>query len=227
MRNFLVFCLALAVVLLGQITHFLIPTGLSATEDFGMKKFANLISVESTDSNAVEVDGIRFEILVPERVWIIPKNQPNSKTDIEANLRITNQNQEPVRFHYATPVLTVTKPDGEELSVSGGAEGPPYSQQFICRTLLPNESLNFSPKAKLYWHNDQLDLEGLDGVNGIRVYQGLQPGSYRIRFLFIGLISRAFCPDPKNPDSVERNFLEGFWTGQAATPFVEVQLVEN
>ncbi|WP_206756701.1 hypothetical protein [Planktothrix sp. FACHB-1365] len=107
MGNFLIFGLALALVLLGQIAHFMIPIGLSATEDFGIRKFANLISVESTNGNAVEVDGIRFEILMPQREFTIPAKIPGAHTPVQLGIEITNNTQIPIRFPPFDPLFAV------------------------------------------------------------------------------------------------------------------------
>jgi len=57
---------------------------------------------ESFNKNAVEVDGIRFEIIMPEIVFVlpIPKAKPGNNTSVHLGLRITNHTSNPYCFSF-------------------------------------------------------------------------------------------------------------------------------
>ncbi|MEG3842127.1 hypothetical protein [Microcoleus sp. herbarium14] len=52
---------------------------------------------EFLNKNAVEVDGIRFEIIMPEIVFVlpIPKAKPGNNTSVQLGVRITNNTSNP------------------------------------------------------------------------------------------------------------------------------------
>jgi len=57
-----------------------------------------MTSGESNESNAVEVDGIEFKTVMPERIVQIPPNRPAAKTQVQFRIRITNNTANPRRF---------------------------------------------------------------------------------------------------------------------------------
>ena len=65
---------------------------------------------------SVEEDGVRFEILVPERVWKIPENKPGNSSTLPLELRITNRTEKPLRFSgFGTLAPELLGPDGKEV----------------------------------------------------------------------------------------------------------------
>ncbi|MBE9145025.1 hypothetical protein [Planktothrix mougeotii] len=227
MGNFLIFSWALVLVLLGQIAHFLMPTGLSATEDLGMRKYANLISIESTDSNAVEVDGIRFEILMPQRELTIPAKIPGAHTPVQLGIEITNNTQILIRFPPFDPLFAV-------FIEIVGADGKPFqkhwtramllkSEQAACPLVKPGQSTIFFLDAKLFWQNNKLLLGGSDGLGGSWYFDHLKPGDYQARFTYMSARSVMPCYDPTTDGG---EIIPGIWTGKASTPFVMFHLVQ-
>ncbi|MBE9229473.1 hypothetical protein IQ264_29125 [Phormidium sp. LEGE 05292] len=232
MRNLFLFCLALVLVLGAEIGHFLMPSGLSATGDAGIGRVADLISFESTDSNAVEVDGIRFEILVPERVWLIPTKQLGDEAPVKIGIRITNQKQTAIRFTRFDPQvvlgLEIAGADGLPLIRKGGRDMLTEAsyEQLACPLVQPGESVTFFLDANLYWRNNLLQLGGSDELGGGWYFEALKPGTYKVRLLYGNSSSVASCYDPtQNPKTRVPDILQGLWVGQAITPFVEVRLV--
>ncbi|MBD2485119.1 hypothetical protein H6G57_24320 [Planktothrix sp. FACHB-1365] len=225
--------MALALVLLGQIAHFLMPTGLSATEDFGIRKFANLMSVEPTNDNAVEVDGIWFEILVPERVLPIPEKEFGFPTPVKIGLRITNQKPTPIRLNRFDPqiVLGLRIVTENGLPVDGEAARGMFlglrREQLTCPLLQSGKSVTFFLDANLYWQDNLLHLGGTDGLGGGWDFKDLKPGTYKIQFLYNNSSAVNYCRDltQDRKTSIPQR-VEGLWTGQATTPFVEVRLVQ-
>lgn len=91
MRNLSKIVVALVFGFIGAMRLGYMPKGLTAPADKEMGRTAQLISVASADDSVVEVNGVRFEFLVPERVWLIPTNQPNRSTPVKLGVHITNK----------------------------------------------------------------------------------------------------------------------------------------
>ncbi|WP_449419520.1 hypothetical protein [Phormidium nigroviride] len=49
-----------------------------------------MIPRESIDSNSGEVDGMRFETVMPERVLTIPENLSSTSTPVQFGIKVTN-----------------------------------------------------------------------------------------------------------------------------------------
>lgn len=72
-------------------------------------------SVCSTDSQAVEVEGICFETIVPQTTWRIPENRPDASTPVELGMKITNNSSTPYRFTQLALYPDMMQPDGQAL----------------------------------------------------------------------------------------------------------------
>ena len=105
-----------------------------------------MASAESFDSNAIEVNGIRFETLVPEPVVILPKSwfkqflhllqfwsrshsSQLSSVPIKLGLSITNNTSREFRFNfYPTPptmLPQIVGADNREIELLGGCSFRP------------------------------------------------------------------------------------------------------
>jgi hypothetical protein len=71
-RNLWATVLALSLFFFGTMVLSHVPSCLKADEDVLFERVANMTSVESNSNNAVEVNGIRFETVMSERVLQIP-----------------------------------------------------------------------------------------------------------------------------------------------------------
>jgi RNA polymerase sigma factor (sigma-70 family) len=186
------------------------PRGKAAV-DFGPKDARNVI----------EKDGIRFEFLIPERDWTIPKDAKGSATQVHLGLRITNRTQKPLRFSgFATLAPEMLGPYGQPLKRIRGSDGTYVRKEVDCPLLKPGESLTFSSKAMLTWRNGKLEF-GSEGVlwGGFWYFVDLQPGRYRIRLRYANS-SDEFMLSMGQPPVV----LQNVWNGEIETPFVEVNL---
>ncbi len=185
-----------------------------------------MTSFESTQSSGVEVDGIRFETLVPDREWLIPENQPGANTPVQLGLRITNNTQTAIRFtRFDTLVPELVKPDGQTLQRDGGRNWTSMPTISDCPLVQPRETVNFFLDAKLTWRNNKLQLGGSDGFGGIWFMDNLKPGMYQTRIWY-----SSWTPGPMGmyePKTQTLIPIENLWKGSAATPFVEVRLVQH
>jgi len=233
MSNFFFSSSALIGALFGGLGLGYIPSYLLTSDTVKVDQPTHLTSFLLADSNAVEVDGIRFEIIVPERVWIIPEKHSSSAIPVKIGLRITNQKPTPIRLMRFDPSIVlglgIVRADG--LPVKGEAARGMFlglrKEQLTCPLLLSGKSVTFFLDANLYWRDNLLHLGGTDGLGGGWDFEVLKPGTYKIQFLYNNSSGVLFCYDlTQDPKTSPPRRVEGLWTGQAATPFVEVRLVE-
>lgn len=228
--------LALAFILFGtMVAQIHLPRGLTAPTDVSIKTIANMTSIESISSNATEVDGIRFEILLPEPVWPIPENRPGAETPVQVGLRMTNQTPKPVRFTRFDPIMVVglgiVAPNGLRLqsqAIRGMLLG---SVEFAaCPLVLPGESLTFFQDAKLFWRDNKLLLRSSDTLGAGEWYFEMPgSGTYQVQFLYNNSSAVIACykRDINNPEILVPTISNDLWTGQAFTPFVQIRLVAS
>jgi RNA polymerase sigma factor (sigma-70 family) len=170
----------------------------------------------------IEKDGLRFEILVPNRVWEIPENRPRAHTPVALSLQITNTTKKPLRFsRFGTLFPEMTGPDGKALHLSllPGAETPPR-EEADCPLVQPGNSVTFPITAFVYWQDSKLLLQG--GMRFSSDWQftdALKPGKYTVRI-------RYHNKEAEFATSTPGMVLRGVWTGEVVTPGVEVTLAD-
>jgi hypothetical protein len=176
---------------------------------------------ESSDNNAVEVDGVRFETLVPERELKIP-NINHVKNSVQFGIRITNNSSTPYRFIFIHLFPKLKQADGQLIkqSYARNATKLPTESDFLL--LQPQESLTFFIKAKFCWRNFQLELRGYDGTGGVWNLHNLKPGIYSVWFTYenhsqTGKIDGGLTP---------WRLLEPLWTGVVSTPYEQFRIVQ-
>jgi hypothetical protein len=208
-----------------------VPRLLARAVDSEQGRATELTSFESTnsniDSNAVERNGIRLEILVPDRVWRIPEKQ-DAITPVRLGFQITNNTPHPIRFPPLDPLLVfpleIVDADGNLLQRQAGRDILLKSPQLACPLVQPRESLTFFLKAQLFWQNNQLLFGGADGLGGGWSFDNLKPGNYQIRLRYINSRALLVCYDPDRDDE---NLTRGIWTGQIVTPFVKFRVLQS
>ena len=222
MWKFLAFVLALGLGFLGAIGLSHVPRGLTASFNGEMGRAGNLTSVAPTNSKAVEAGGIRFEILVPDLVWLIPENRPNAETSVQIGIRITNNTSTPLRFtRYNTLYPEIVRPDGQVLQSGKNGESPFKVRASDCPLVQSGESVTFFVNGSLSWKDNQLQLNVFDGFGYSWQFHPLAPGMNQVRFRYQSDSAAISIHDPK------RMLLEGIWTGQVITPLVEIPLVRR
>ena len=206
--------------------------------------FVNLRLVQpvEADSNAVEMDGVRFEILVPERVLSIPKNNLIHKflylmkflspipidyssfiIPVQIGIRITNNTSTPLRFSfYFTLFLEIMGVDGLIPFGSGWIRASCLSD-FDIISVMPGEDITFFPEAEILglWE-EQFGLRTPTGNGGIWVFEPLTLETYQVRLRYSSQQAMV-----KIYESVETYTTLDVWSGQISTPFVDFRLVRS
>ncbi|OCR02911.1 hypothetical protein BCD67_16390 [Oscillatoriales cyanobacterium USR001] len=172
----------------------------------------------------VEVDGIRFEILMPERVFIVPEKPFENNTLVELGVRITNNTSTPYRFSFynaITPELMMrdTQTLQEMFYMSDWLVGPRESDFPLA---MPGEAVSFmSGGIILKEKNDCFRFMISVGDGGINFFTNLHLGTYQLRFKY-----KNHSAEPKvyEEASGKKKRIENIWTGEASMPFVEFSL---
>ncbi|MBN3871260.1 hypothetical protein [Nostoc sp. JL33] len=188
-------------------------------------QFVNLRLVEPVDHNsAIEVDGIRFETLMPERVLTLPEKKHGIKTRMELGIRITNNTPTAVRFSFfATIIPQLLGADGQ-LHLQGyyrrGTKRPLESDFPL---VMPGENVNFFPYSFLYWRKrDQFILNIEAGDGGYWSFDALKAGVYQIRLTYN---NKDKITEIYDRETMNMNLIEGIFMGIVSTPKVEFRLV--
>ncbi|MFN6468355.1 MAG: hypothetical protein RMY36_001625 [Nostoc sp. SerVER01] len=187
--------------------------------------FLNIYLVQpmKTESNAVEVDGIQFETVVPKQSLIIPEKKREAEASLQIGMQVTNKTQTPFRFNFFATLVP-------ELI---GANGQTLQRSYFCRFLqapresdyplaMPGESVRCFPDANLFWLKlDLLSLQIAAGDGGFWIFKNLQPGVYKFRFMYGKHNSFVKINDKTKARTKSLNWK---WKTMVFTPFVDLCL---
>ncbi|MEH2156354.1 hypothetical protein [Nostoc sp.] len=219
-----------------------VPRVLTAHEDV-LEKAANMTSSESNEINAIEVDGVRFETLVPERMLCLPKKNLlqkilsilefllpippgyfSPKYSVQLGIRITNNTSTPLRFSFYFTLFPELVNAHGRIPFEGGWISPLSSLESDYLLTIPGESLTFFPDIEIFgiWGN-RLGISIPTGNGGTWFFQPLKPGNYQFRFIYNNQNEKETTYSSVSRDM---NLIEGIWTGEVLTPFVELHLAQ-
>lgn len=221
MKHFLLFILAL--ILFGGVAPVAFPRGSDAQADLPIEKRAALISGESADSTAVEVDGIRLEML-PYFVLPIPEKRPGASTDIMVWAVLANNRQTPfplTLFDSLAPELIGS--NSHPLQPQRKRDRQSRTGEDDCWLLQPKERMNFGMEASLSWENRKLQLK-TSGLGYFWSFDNLAPSTYQLRLTYHSRCRVGRCYDSKTR---EVKTVEGSGTIQVATNCAKLHLVSH
>jgi hypothetical protein len=160
------------------------PIIVMAREKVEAERIANMSSCESNNPNAIEVDGICFETLMPERVLRIPPKLSDAKTQVQFGIRITNNTETPQRF-----LLFFTRPEffqanKQKLPRSGPNVNGSYNPQLSdFQLLMPGESLSLLLEGYFYWEsNNKLKFVFIEKNGSHWIFSDFNHGRYWVQF---------------------------------------------
>lgn len=219
-RNFLLICIASALVLSGTTLASCVDSGVITQKSEEVEMAANSISSKSDDKSVVEVDGVSFETLVSDSVLSVP--QPGAETPVKFGVRITNKKQKPARFaRFGIIHPNLVTEEGRVIPLYGGTFGEKMPEESDFPLVMPGESVTFFLEGMLSWQNDKLVMGGTDGFGGFWYFRDLKPGQYKFQFIYQYYDAVMQIHQPKE------QILEGIWTGKLATPWVNINLVKT
>ncbi len=184
-----------------------------------------MTTMELNNSNTVEVDGIRFETIMPERILTIPASLQERPTLVELGIRITNNTSNALQFClYDAIIPELMTPDGkilrQESYFSDWLEAPVKSDFPIA---MPGEAVSFLPGGAIWrWNDEYFQFTIAVGNGGSWLFQLSQLGTYQLRFEYINTAKKRKVRDP---DILKTKLIENIWTGVVLLPFVEFRLL--
>ncbi|MGB8691290.1 MAG: hypothetical protein WCD53_28755 [Microcoleus sp.] len=191
--------------------------------------FANLRLIQPVgfNNNAVEVDGIHFETLMPEQLLTVLNKRRNAESSVQIGMRITNNTPTPFYFSfYGSFYPELIMPDGQVQRRGYNTDwmrGPEESDFLL---VTPGKSLTFFPDISLFWTNhSQFSLGVSSGYGGSCSFDQLKPGIYHFRFQYYNT-SDTIPKKNLAGESIESRPIEKVWTGRVDTPFVEFSIAQ-
>lgn len=181
--------------------------------------FVHLRLVEPVGSykNAVEVDGIRFKTVIPERKLTVPLIGPNIQIPVQIGMQITNNTSTPFRFSsFDTLIPELVGADGLVMRQSaGGVLGWANPTESDFHLVMPGQNITLFPNVSLVWLADGLfKLIVPGGGRANWSFNNLKLGTYQIQLRYRSLTAESDV------------LFEDLWKGMVSTPFVEFCLVQ-
>lgn len=184
--------------------------------------FVSLRLVQPTepDSSAIEVDGVRFKLEMPETLLTTKNLWPGAKKIVKLGIRATNNRSTFLYFERLNSLYpTLIGPDGKVVE--------PYSDLMRLRvgkgplyySAKPGESALFVLDGTLSRKVFKLQLAIPNEAGGFWYFDNLKPGAYQLRFIYL-VEQSMLTPQP------EEQTLTAVWTGQIALPFVEFHIAQ-
>ncbi|XZN93436.1 MAG: hypothetical protein ACM65M_11685 [Microcoleus sp.] len=108
---------------------------------------------ESSDKNAVEVDGIRFETILSDRLWTVPikRTKQDDHTSVVLGFSITNNTSTPYYFSGFQFVPEIITSDGQNINPGYQADGVGVRDASDLHLTMPGKSVTCSQTAQCYW----------------------------------------------------------------------------
>ena len=109
-------------------------------------------SFKSNTNNTVQVDGIQFETVMPERVLRIPPKQSDAKTQVQFGIRITNNTAK-----YCNLLLFAARPEFLQVNKQKIPQFGPIANTSVSpelsdfKLLMPGESVTFLVEGYFEW----------------------------------------------------------------------------
>jgi len=196
------------------------------------------------ENNFIEVDGIRFETLVPKRVLTLPKKNliqklsdlgkhllkpplpPSPGYPVEIGIRITNNSDRPLYFSFYCALFPeiIKAKDGTSVPFDIGWFRPvePLKSDFLLA--LPGKSTSFFLDIQICW------LWGKNygfsaSFRGERLLiEPLHSEQYKLRLIYGNQKDTEEFYDFL---SKKNQLVEGLWKGRVLTPFVDICLINS
>ncbi|MFN6481581.1 MULTISPECIES: hypothetical protein [unclassified Nostoc] len=187
-----------------------------------------LVQLLSTDSNAIEVDGVLFKIDMPESVLTIPSKLFQAKTDFKLGIYITNNTSTTLGFYQLSSIDAILiSDDGKPINWSGEPTKLAWKNNEQNYYLLqPGEKMFLDLCGKLLWYSSQLQFaissktRSLNGKSGSYYFPNLKAGAlYHLQIIYQVSELRA--------RGLEEQVLEKFWSGRIAMPIVKFCLIKG
>jgi len=181
-----------------------------------------LIETKPNDK-AIEVDGIRFETILPETVLSLPEKKNGMEKSVQIGIRITNNSHTDFYFNfYGTLIPELITSNGQIMN--SYYTSPRLKSRLVSDLLfsLAGKSITFFPYTKLFWdRRGKLKLRIDVGDGGNLTFENIQVGRCWIRFAYKNKSVETIAYDPIRK---ERVLFQNLWRGMVLFPLLELHL---
>ncbi len=184
-----------------------------------------LLEPVGADGSAVEVDGVRFETVVPQPTLRVPNSQLNAYTIVELGIRISNNTNTCFRFSlFGSLIPQVVGTDGQPIKADYGRHLTIRPKRSHFPLVKSGESLTFCPKvAQLFWsRGDSFVLSIPAGDGGSWGLRSLNLGTYNLNFTYKNKDASVTIPERERRKT---ELLEDILIGMVCTPSVTFSLI--
>jgi hypothetical protein len=215
----MIFNVFLGIVLAVVLQHFFIEQ--IAPKDIRAMEITQMVSTDSTGNNFTEVDGIRFETLVPNPVLKIPDY--GEEVIAQFGVRITNQSAVPYRFNLPSFLPEFLDQDDQVKPMRLAGNMRRRVEDSDIPIVLPGKSLTFLMDTQLSWYCNCLFVRGNVDYGLFWTVFDLKPGVYQIRFRyeFVSSKRRLLFSSGKLVET------QDFWIGNVITSTLKFILSEK
>jgi hypothetical protein len=188
---------------------------------------------ESSDNNAVEVDGVRFETILSDRLWTVPikRTKQDDGTSVVLGFSITNNTSTPYYFSCFQFLPEIITSDSQNIIRGYQADGVGVRDASDLHLTMPGKCVTFSQTAQCFWERrypkikrkQERDLRLFMPFTNREYWQFQLPstGNYSMRFKYEVTNEEVNCYD----ELIDKQCLKMIWVGQVFTPFIEICIV--
>jgi hypothetical protein len=230
MGRLLSLILVFIVAFLGAMAISFFEVSMTAPVDKNTERVACEIADISTENRVTEVDGVRFEIVVPQRIITIPPKEPDTSIDIEFELKITNNSSTQKIFsHFFTLNLDIIAPNSKKLNWQYRRIGRTRLTQWPDFIFLqPEESFVFTLKGKFFWDNKRFVFVRAETLNTPvwkLIDEDFKAGKYQVSLRYKSESLFSFLRGFSKYLSLKDEDYHYLWQDEVATPFIDICLI--
>jgi hypothetical protein len=230
MRQFWSIVLAVAIGFSGAMISSHISHSSNLQTPASTTEKASFLIVEAEESNAVEVDGIRFENIIEGRIFPISEEGSEDYTPVKISLKITNNSSTLQQFtRFDNLYLDMINSAGK--TISGGVLRNYSTGPFLSDLLSvqPRESIVFSIDFKMMWWYGDLKLRAEEGFGGMFTYANIKPDRYQVSlgYLYNPHPSSSRTDEFYDPETDTSILAEALWVGSANPKPTLIQIVSH
>ena len=174
------------------------------------------------ESNGTEVDGVRFETVMPTQTISLPPRHNGSASKISFGLQITNLSSSAHVFlmFYLCPELLDT--NYQAVQRTGPSQNGRLPDWYNFVLVHPGESIAFIQQGDLYWEQDKLNFIFRERSGTWWVFPNLSFGTYLLRMFYRN--SHAVW-NQQNARGMELEEIRDVWNQPVKSPPIPFELL--
>ncbi|MBW4541357.1 MAG: hypothetical protein KME43_19790 [Myxacorys chilensis ATA2-1-KO14] len=189
-----------------------------------------MMSSHSNESNAIEVNGIRFETVINDRTVVMPPYEPRAEVQVGCGIRLTNmaETAQSVWLYSMHPEFR----DATNQLVPGrmvGADRRVKPNLSNLKILQSGESALFICQCTFLWWNNLVRCAFTEKSGNIWAYADLNPDLYSIQFVYNSTLRQQewFWKFLSIEDRTSLGQAAAVWTGEVTTSPIQFRIVTD